>query len=123
VRTIPYVPLVTTPQGHYNQPATALVWAETAGGLRGGYVYKRGESTILVGGGVGNSGHFGPVRTIPYVPLVTTPQGHYNQPATALVSAETGGGLRGGYVYKRGDSMILCHLEECQEKLFKNTHA
>jgi hypothetical protein len=57
-----------------------------------------GIDNFCWGGGVGNSGHFGPVRTISYVPLVTSPQGHYNQPATALVWAETAGGLRGGYV-------------------------
>ncbi len=55
-------------------------------------------------GGVGNSGYFGIVRTILSVPLNATSQRHHNQPATALVWAETAGGLCGGFVFRRVDA-------------------
>ena len=51
--------------------------------------------------GVGNSGHFGTVRTISTVPLGATSQGHYNQQVYTLVWAEMAGGLCGGFVFRR----------------------
>ena len=58
--------------------------------------------------GVGNRCHFGTMRTILTVTLDKTSQRHHNQPATALVWAETAGGLCVGFVFRRGESMILC---------------
>ena len=43
-RTILTVPLDATSQQHHNQLATALARAETAGGWRGGFAFRRGES-------------------------------------------------------------------------------
>jgi hypothetical protein len=43
-RTISTVPLDATSQQHHNQLATALARAETAGGWRGGFAFRRGES-------------------------------------------------------------------------------
>ncbi len=47
MRTILTIPLDATSQQHHNQPATPLVWAETAGGLLGGFAFRRGKSIIL----------------------------------------------------------------------------
>ena len=47
MRTISTVPLDATSQGNHNQPVTMLFWAEMAGGLLGGFVFRMGELMIL----------------------------------------------------------------------------
>ena len=56
---------------------------------------------------MGNRGHFGTVRTISTVPLDSTYQRHHSQPATALARAETAGGWRGAFVFRRGFLIIF----------------
>jgi len=88
VWTISTVPLDATSQRHHNQLAIALARAETARGWCGGFAFRRGESMYFRhSGGLGNSGHFGTVRTILTVPLDATYQQHHRQLATALARA------------------------------------
>ena len=65
------------------------------------------QSIFGILGGVGNSGRFGTVRTISTVQLDATSQRYHNQLATVLVWAETAWGWHGGFVFRRGELMIL----------------
>ncbi len=77
-----------------------------------------GNRSILGILGGGNRGHFGTVRTISTVPLDATSQQHHNQlVATTLAWAETAGGRRGGFAFRRGESMYLGILGGCPRRL------